>query len=373
MATPVLDYYKKKQIDEKLNAKQDALSFDATPKDDSDNVVRSKGIKSYVDSVVTGISQFKYEIVASLPTASSSTVGKIYLVKDEHATNDNYDEYITIESDGSYSWEKIGNTDIDLSGYVTTDTVQTISAFKTFNANLRITAGGAITARELAFPSIHFNGDNITLQSSLNNNMKINADDGKISFAYDGITWNFPDKADYSYFGSNSAVEFAPMGLVPLSIGYDDATKKISFKDGNGSELFGIYANTVNGNALFSETGTSNISTLKSYKHSYYCELTVSATEYMRFFVEDVRGSNSLYTTLEQLTNRLAELRSNGDGSNVPIKGFYYLNGDVFELSHIGLMNYIYISPTHTTSSTFIQSDYQIASITAFQDKLWIL
>lgn len=152
MATPVLDYYKKKQIDEKLNAKQDALSFDAAPKDDSDNVVRSKGIKSYVDSVVAGISQFKYEIVASLPTASSSTVGKIYLVKDEHATNDNYDEYITIESDGSYSWEKIGNTDIDLSGYVTTDTVQTISAFKTFNASLRITAGGGYYSERTRFP-----------------------------------------------------------------------------------------------------------------------------------------------------------------------------------------------------------------------------
>lgn len=64
-----------------------------------------------------------YEVVQTLPVASSSTKGKIYLVPDNHGSQDIYDEYMTIQggtsSDPTYSWEKIGNTDIDLSNYVT--------------------------------------------------------------------------------------------------------------------------------------------------------------------------------------------------------------------------------------------------------------
>jgi len=48
-------------------------------------------------------------------------MGKIYLVAHSHAVGDGYDEYITLENGTvtkTYSWEKIGNTDIDLSNYV---------------------------------------------------------------------------------------------------------------------------------------------------------------------------------------------------------------------------------------------------------------
>lgn len=77
--------------------------------------------KQYVDNAISAVHQFQYEVVDTLPTASASTMGKIYLVKDTHGTQDNYDEFITLESGTTtktYSWEKIGNTDIDLSGYV---------------------------------------------------------------------------------------------------------------------------------------------------------------------------------------------------------------------------------------------------------------
>lgn len=86
-------------------------------------LVTAANIKAYVDSAVSvGL---VIEVVQVLPTASADTMGKLYLVRDEHATGDIYDEFITIRSgDGqkepyAYSWEKIGNTDIDLSGYVT--------------------------------------------------------------------------------------------------------------------------------------------------------------------------------------------------------------------------------------------------------------
>lgn len=95
--------------------------LDTTPTASSNNYVTSGGVKAYVDSAIGSVSGFSYTIVDSLPTASSSTMNKIYLVADEHSdTGDNYDEYITLETDGTYSWEKIGNTDVDLSGYVPT-------------------------------------------------------------------------------------------------------------------------------------------------------------------------------------------------------------------------------------------------------------
>lgn len=85
--------------------------------------------KKYVDSAISGVTQFKYEIKASyadLGTASANTMGKIFLVPHSHNPNDgkpdSYDEYITIDKGASasprYTWERIGNTDIDLSEYV---------------------------------------------------------------------------------------------------------------------------------------------------------------------------------------------------------------------------------------------------------------
>lgn len=64
--------------------------------------------------------------------ASSSTMKKMYLVYDNNGTKDVYDEYITVRSGTSpsytYTWEKIGDTGIDLSNYVTqTDLTNTIN------------------------------------------------------------------------------------------------------------------------------------------------------------------------------------------------------------------------------------------------------
>ena len=48
-------------------------------------------------------------IVSTLPTASASTMGKLYLVPITGASGDNnFSEYITVEDSGSYDWEKLG-------------------------------------------------------------------------------------------------------------------------------------------------------------------------------------------------------------------------------------------------------------------------
>lgn len=82
--------------------------------------------KAYVDSAVGAVHQFQYEVVDTLPEASAATMGKIYLVAHSHNPSDgkpdSYDEFITVESGAAtktYTWERIGNTDIDLTNYAT--------------------------------------------------------------------------------------------------------------------------------------------------------------------------------------------------------------------------------------------------------------
>lgn len=93
----------------------------------SGNYITSGAVKSYVDGAITSVKQFKYEVVTELPTATASTMGKIYLVAHTHNPSDSqpdsYDEFITLESGTAtktYKWERIGNTDINLSEYVKT-------------------------------------------------------------------------------------------------------------------------------------------------------------------------------------------------------------------------------------------------------------
>ena len=80
--------------------------------------------KQYVDTAINAVKQFEYQVVTELPTAAQATMGKIYLVAHSHNPSDgkpdSYDEFITVQSGSTYKWERIGNTDIDLSEYVPT-------------------------------------------------------------------------------------------------------------------------------------------------------------------------------------------------------------------------------------------------------------
>ena len=69
--------------------------------------------KKYVDDAIGNITEFDFQIVTELPTAGVK--GVIYLIAHNHGTSDGYDEYIWVTD----KFEKIGNTDMNLSGYVT--------------------------------------------------------------------------------------------------------------------------------------------------------------------------------------------------------------------------------------------------------------
>lgn len=70
---------------------------------------------------ITGIS---FSIVDALPETGEN--GVIYLIKHTHSdAGDSYDEYAWISSINKY--EKIGNTDVDLSGYIKEDDLDPIT------------------------------------------------------------------------------------------------------------------------------------------------------------------------------------------------------------------------------------------------------
>ena len=69
--------------------------------------------KAELNDAIGGLTSIKVEVVSALPETGVN--GTIYLVAHAHGTGDAYDEYLWIES--AKKFEKIGNTDIDLSAY----------------------------------------------------------------------------------------------------------------------------------------------------------------------------------------------------------------------------------------------------------------
>lgn len=114
--------------------------------------------KQYVDTVINAVKQFEYQVVTELPTAAQATMGKIYLVAHSHNPSDgkpdSYDEFITVQSGSTYKWERIGNTDIDLSGYV--PTTRKINN-KVLSSDINLGASD-VGVTEAAFPGLNKTG-----------------------------------------------------------------------------------------------------------------------------------------------------------------------------------------------------------------------
>ena len=68
-------------------------------------------VQTLINDAISGITGIEFSVVTSLPATGSK--GVIYLISHSHGSGDSYDEYIWVNN----TFEKIGNTDIDLSGY----------------------------------------------------------------------------------------------------------------------------------------------------------------------------------------------------------------------------------------------------------------
>ena len=99
----------------------------------------------YTKTEVNNIAQARFQVVAELPSSDIQT-NVIYLVPKSTAQTDNdYDEYIyALKSTNpdTYGWEKIGDTEIDLSGYVTTSALNTALADYTTTSDLTTLLAG---------------------------------------------------------------------------------------------------------------------------------------------------------------------------------------------------------------------------------------
>ena len=85
------------------------------------NPVQGGVIKSYVDDAIASVVGVEFEIVQALP--ASGTAGTIYLVPNSSSGANIYDEYIYV----SNRFEKIGSTDVDLTGYFNTNNLPAVT------------------------------------------------------------------------------------------------------------------------------------------------------------------------------------------------------------------------------------------------------
>lgn len=93
----------------------------ATTVTNDDTLPTGAAVITYVGEQIADINSFEYEIVEELPEASADTMYTIYLKADPEGTaQDAYEEWITIKTGDVYSFEKIGDTNIGLNGYVPT-------------------------------------------------------------------------------------------------------------------------------------------------------------------------------------------------------------------------------------------------------------
>lgn len=81
-------------------------------------------VSTAISTAITGVTQFDYQVVATLP--ESGVKGTIYLVANSGSGSNVYDEYVWVNN----AFEKLGTTEVDLSGYYTSTQVDTLLADK---------------------------------------------------------------------------------------------------------------------------------------------------------------------------------------------------------------------------------------------------
>ena len=97
-------------------------ALDTTVTKDSGNYITSGAVKTAIDNAISGVTQFdivKYDSFDKLPPTGKK--GVIYVVEHAHSDeNDSCDEYIWNTALTTPAYEKIGNTDVNLSEYINT-------------------------------------------------------------------------------------------------------------------------------------------------------------------------------------------------------------------------------------------------------------
>lgn len=105
-----------------LTVNNKTVNIEVPTNTDIQTIIESYGYQDAedVDDAITAaladITGIEFEIVQTLPQTGEK--GVIYLVPNSGSGSNIYDEYIWIAGDPTGHFEKIGTTDVDLSGYV---------------------------------------------------------------------------------------------------------------------------------------------------------------------------------------------------------------------------------------------------------------
>lgn len=145
-----------------------------------DKLTAGVGITITPEGVISATSNVElYKIVTSLPTASKDCLNTIYLVPNPSPVSQNiFSEYLCVyeTTQWKYIWEKIGEiqTDVDLSGYVTTEVFE--QQIQQINTKLAVT----ITAENVKTSTGTAVVVNYTIPSNLYDNMVTNDNQDQI-------------------------------------------------------------------------------------------------------------------------------------------------------------------------------------------------
>lgn len=139
-----------------------------------DSIATSLGdryTKTEVNNLINTIHSFEVIAADTLPTASASTMNKIYLIpKSSGQTNNARDEYITLSPSANvFTWEKIGDTEIDLSGKADKVTNATNGHLAELNSSGNLVDSGVSKSDVSSTVSNSHTHSNITLSTTAQN------------------------------------------------------------------------------------------------------------------------------------------------------------------------------------------------------------
>ena len=141
-------------------------------------------------------------------------MGKIYLKAHSHNPSDgqpdSYDEFITVQSGSTYKWERIGNTDIDLSGYV--PTTRKINN-KALSSDINLSAAD-VGVNETAFPGLNKTGTvtAVKMNGTTKNPASGVVDLGTVITAHQDITGKQDKLNDTQLAAVNSGITATKVG-----------------------------------------------------------------------------------------------------------------------------------------------------------------
>ena len=144
-------------------------------------------VTSAISAALAEVTQFDFEVVNSLP--ASGVKGIIYLIADSHGTNDGYDEYIWINN----GFEKLGHTDIDLSGY----RLKTDNTFDSIDVD-ELNVGNSVTTGSARFTNAIYG-----TSAQLSGTMTVGADP---SSSMEVATKKYVDDADAGFVPTSRTI-----------------------------------------------------------------------------------------------------------------------------------------------------------------------